>query len=70
MMFIRKDASPETIEVAKDLFGKNIQRFFSQLGALIPVIEEIPLPVEIKEEMNYYWKGWGWYKELATKNKK
>jgi ABC-type Fe3+ transport system substrate-binding protein len=64
VMFIRKDASPETIEVAKDLFGKNIQRFFSQLGALIPVIEEIPLPVEVKEKMNFYWKGWDWYKEL------
>ena len=64
MMFIRKDASPGTIEVAKYLFGKNIQRFFSQLGALIPVIEEIPLPVEIKEEMNFYWKGWNWYKGL------
>ncbi len=64
MMFIRKDAAAETIEVAKDLFGKNIQRFFSQLGALIPVIEEIPLPVEVKEEMNFYWKGWDWYKEL------
>jgi ABC-type Fe3+ transport system substrate-binding protein len=70
VMFIRKDASPETIEVAKDLFGKNIQRFFSQLGALIPVIEEIPLPVEVKEKMNFYWKGWDWYKELAATNKK
>lgn len=68
MMFIRKDASTETIEVAKDLFGKNIQRFFSQLGALIPVIEEIPLPVEVKEKMNFYWKGWDWYKELIIKN--
>lgn len=65
MMFIREDASPETLEVAKDLFGKNIQRFFSQLGALIPVIEGIPLPVEVKEKMNFYWKGWDWYKELA-----
>jgi len=68
MLFLRKDASPETLEVAKNLFGKNIQRFFSQLGALIPVIEEIPLPVEIKTEMNFYWKGWDWYKNLAIKN--
>ncbi len=65
MLFIRKDASAETLEVAKDLFGKNIQRFFSQLGALIPVIEEIPLPVEIKTEMNFYWKGWDWYRGLV-----
>lgn len=68
MVFLRKDASPETIAVAKDLFGKNIQRFFSQLGALIPVIEEIPLPVEIKTEMNFYWKGWDWYRNLIIKN--
>lgn len=67
MMFLRKDASPETLEVAKDLFGKNIQRFFSQLGALIPVIEEIPLPVEIKKNLNFYWKGWSWYRNLAIK---
>ncbi len=68
MLFLRKDASPETLEVAKNLFGKNIQRFFSQLGALIPVIEEIPLPVEVKTEMNFYWKGWDWYKNLVIKN--
>jgi hypothetical protein len=68
LLFIRKDASAETMEVAKDLFGKNIQRFFSQLGALIPVIEDIPLPAEIKEEMNFHWKGWDWYKRLSTKH--
>ena len=67
MLFIRKDASAETLAVAKDLFGKNIQRFFSQLGALIPTIEEIPLPVEIKTDMNFYWKGWDWYKGLIVR---
>lgn len=65
MMFLKKNASQETIEVASYLFGKNIQRFFSQLGALIPVIEEIPLPAEIRENMNFYWKGWDWYKQLV-----
>ena len=67
MMFLRKDASHETLEVAKDLFGKNIQRFFSQLGALIPVVEEIPIPVEIKNNINFFWKGWNWYRNLAIK---
>lgn len=65
MMFIKKDASQEALLVAKDLFGKNIQRFFSQLGALIPVIDEIPLPVELKNNLNFYWKGWDWYKNLS-----
>ncbi len=69
MMFLHKNATQETIEVAKDLFGKNIQRFFSQLGALIPVIEDIPLPVEIKTDMNFYWKGWKWYENLTLKSK-
>lgn len=67
MMMLKKDASPETLEVAKDLFGKNIQRFFSQLGALVPVIEDIPLPAELKENMNFYWKNWEWYRQLAIK---
>lgn len=67
MLFLRKNASPQTLEVAQNLFGKNIQRFFSQLGALIPVIEEIPLPIEIKTEMNFYWKGWDWYRKLSLK---
>ena len=67
MMFIKKDASKETIEVAKDLFGKNIQRFFSQLGALIPTIEKIPLPIEVKSIDSFYWRGWEWYKKLAIK---
>ena len=69
MMFLKKNASEETISVAKELFGKNIQRFFSQLGALIPVIEEVPLPVEIKSEMKFYWKNWEWYKNLAINKK-
>ncbi len=64
MMFLRKDASTETKAVANDLFGKNIQRFFSQLGALVPVIEEIPLPVEIKNKPSFYWKNWEWYQKL------
>ncbi|HBS10931.1 MAG TPA: hypothetical protein DEO36_00055, partial [Flavobacteriaceae bacterium] len=68
MLFLRKNASPQTLEVAQNLFGKNIQRFFSQLGALIPVIEEIPLPIEIKTEMNFYWKGWDWYRRLVLSN--
>ncbi len=39
MIFMRNNTSAKTIEVAKDLFEKSIQRFFSPLGTLIPVIE-------------------------------
>ncbi len=67
MLFLKKNASEETLTVAKDLFGKNIQRFFSQLGALIPVIEDIPLPAELKKNMNFHWKNWEWYKNLIIK---
>ncbi len=67
MMFLRKNASQSAIDIAKYLLEKNVQRFFSQLGALIPVIEEIPLPVEIKNNPNFYWKDWEWYNKLATK---
>ncbi len=66
MMFLRKDASEAVKTVAQDLFGKNIQRFFSQLGALIPVIEEIPLPVEIKNNTTFYWESWDWYYKIAV----
>ncbi len=66
MMFIRKNASKETKEIAGDLLGKNIQRFFSQLGALIPVIEDIPFPVEIKNNPNFYWENWEWYQKIVT----
>lgn len=69
MMFLKKDACEQTLEIANELFGKNIQRFFSQLGALIPVIEEIPLPTELKETMNFYWKNWDWYHQLAINYK-
>jgi len=68
MIFIKKNASAEALEIANNLFGKNIQRFFSQLGALIPVIENIPIPSEIKNNLNFYWKGWTWYRDLANKN--
>lgn len=69
MMFLRKNASTETKEVAKYLYSENIQRFFSQLGALIPVIENIPFPAEIKDNMKFYWHGWNWYKNLFSKSK-
>ncbi len=65
MMFLRKGASDETKAVANDLFGKNIQRFFSQLGALIPVIEDIPLPIEIKNNTKFYWENWEWFEEAV-----
>lgn len=68
MMFLRKNASKETLSIAGELFSKNIQRFFSQLGALIPVTEDIPLPAEIKQNMNFLWKGWDWYKQLIINN--
>jgi len=67
MMFIRKDASEDTLKVAEYLLGKNIQRFFSQLGGLIPVLDGIPFPVEVKQNNNnLYWKGWDWYKKLSS----
>ncbi|PID92443.1 MAG: hypothetical protein CSA96_03295 [Bacteroidetes bacterium] len=65
MVFLRKDASPESLSIAGELFGKNIQRFFSQLGALIPVIAEVSIPTELKQDLNFYWKGWTWYRKLA-----
>ncbi len=64
MIFIRKDASLEVRAVARELFGTNIQRFFSQLGALIPVIPNIPLPAEIKDKMAFHWESWNWYKKI------
>ncbi len=66
MMFLRKGASEEAKNVAQDLFGKNIQRFFSQLGALIPVIDEIPLPVEIKNNTKFYWENWEWFEKVVS----
>ncbi len=68
MMFLRQGASEETKAVALDLMGKNIQRFFSQLGGLIPVIEDIPLPIEIKNNPKFYWENWAWYQQIATNN--
>ncbi len=66
MMFLRKDASLETQAVAKDLLGKNVQRFFSQLGALIPSVANIPLPVEVKNNTRFYWKNWDWYIKVMS----
>lgn len=68
MLLLRNDASEETMAVAHELFGKNIQRFFSQLGALIPVIEDIPLPAEIKHSPSFYWKGWDWFHNIIINN--
>ncbi len=66
MLFMRKDASEQTKTLAKELFGKNIQRFFSQLGALMPVIEDIPLPAEIKNNKKFYWKDWKWFEAISN----
>ncbi len=66
MMFLRKNASEETRMVAQDLLGKNVQRFFSQLGSLIPAIEDIPLPVEVKNNTRFYWQDWSWYAKVMS----
>lgn len=67
MMFLKKNASDEAHAIARELFSSNIQRFFSQLGGLIPVIDNIPVPTELKQNMNFLWKGWKWYQQVVTK---
>ncbi len=66
MMLARRDASAEALAIASELLGQNIQRFFAQLGALLPVHAEIPLPAELKGDRQLLWPGWGWYRDLAT----
>ncbi len=47
------------------LFGANIQRFFSQLGGMVPLRDGIPIPKEIeKNNAKLYWQGWDWYQHL------
>lgn len=67
MLLLNKDAGAETLNLARSLLSINVQRFFSLLGGMIPVIEGIPLPREtVQNEMNLLWKGWDWYRQLMS----
>jgi ABC-type Fe3+ transport system substrate-binding protein len=62
---VKKDAGSAAKETIDYLFSANIQRFFSQLGGMVPMREGIPIPKEVeKMNVNLYWKGWGWYEKL------
>ena len=59
------DAAKTTINY---LYSANIQRFFSQLGGMVPMREGIPIPKEVeKKNARLYWKGWDWYEEILIK---
>ncbi len=65
---LRKGAGEQAKKTIDYLYSANIQRFFSQLGGMVPMREGIPIPKEIeKENAKLYWKGWDWYKNILIK---
>ena len=61
---VKKGAGEQAKKTIDYLYSANIQRFFSQLGGMIPLREGIPIPKEVeKQEARLYWKGWDWYKQ-------
>ena len=62
---VKKGAGDQAKKTIDYLYGANIQRFFSQLGGMVPMREGIPIPKEVeKKNAKLYWKGWDWYKKL------
>ncbi|HIP82422.1 MAG TPA: hypothetical protein EYH19_02420 [Desulfocapsa sulfexigens] len=65
---VKKGAGKQAKKTIDYLYGANIQRFFSQLGGMVPMREGIPIPKEVeKKNANFYWKGWDWYKKIMIK---
>ncbi len=64
---IKRGAGKQAKATLDYLFGANIQRFFSQLGGMVPLRDGIPIPREIeKNNVKLYWQGWDWYRSLFT----
>ncbi len=62
---VKRGAGEQAQATLDYLFGANIQRFFSQLGGMIPLRDGIPIPKEIeKNNAKLYWQGWDWYQSL------
>lgn len=62
---VKKGAGEQAKKTMDYLYSTNIQRFFSQLGGMVPMREGIPIPKEVeKKNAKLHWKGWDWYKQL------
>lgn len=62
---VKKSAGEQAQKTINYLYSVNIQRFFSQLGGMVPMRGSIPIPKEVeKNEARLYWKGWDWYKNI------
>ncbi len=65
---VKKGAGEQAKKTINYLYSANIQRFFSQLGGMVPMREGIPIPKEVeKKNAKLYWKGWDWYQQLLIK---
>lgn len=64
---VKKGAGDQAKKTINYLYSANIQRFFSQLGGMVPMREGIPIPKEVeKKNTKLYWKGWSWYQKLLA----
>jgi ABC-type Fe3+ transport system substrate-binding protein len=62
---VKKGAGEQARKTIEYLYSANIQRFFSQLGGMVPMREGIPIPKEVeKRDAKLYWKGWDWYQKI------
>ena len=65
---VKKGAGKQAKKTINYLYSANIQRFFSQLGGMVPMRKGIPIPKEVeKKNGKLYWKGWDWYQQLLIK---
>lgn len=58
----KKGAGEDVLKVSEYLLSLDVQRYFSDVGVMIPVHPDAPMPSEaLEHSMNFYWKGWDWF---------
>jgi len=58
----KRGAGGDLLKVSEYLLSLDVQHYFSDIGVMVPVHPDAPLPFEVTEHaMNFYWKGWDWF---------
>ncbi|MCL0060782.1 ABC transporter substrate-binding protein [Dehalococcoidia bacterium] len=58
----KKGIQDDTLKISEYLLSGEVQRHISEVGMLIPVDPNAPLPPElVGNKLNLFWKGWDWF---------
>lgn len=68
VMIHKKGSDDEVLAVSRYLLSDEAQRYLSDIGCMVPVNPNVPIPREAVENgLSFYWKGWDWFIDELNK---